>query len=174
MCQRVLIAMAFAREPRLVIADEPTTALDVTTQAEVMAILDELRHEFGLAMVFITHDLELAAAICDRTAVMYAGQVVEIRESAQLHDDPLHPYPAALAAARPDITRTAGRLRAIAGRPLSAFEAPPGECAFAPRCGYAVDACREGLPEITELDGGLSRCVRAHELRGKLGAPANA
>ena len=95
-------------------------------------------------MVFITHDLELAAAICDRTAVMYAGQIVEIRESAQLHDDPLHPYTAALAAARPDIARTAGRLRAIPGRPLSAFEAPPDECAFAPRCGYAVDACRDG------------------------------
>jgi len=174
MLQRVMIAAALLTEPRLLLADEPTTALDVTTQAEVMAILDELRHEFGLAMVFITHDLELAAAICDRTAVMYAGQIVEIRESAQLHDDPLHPYTAALAAARPDITRTAGRLRAIAGRPLSAFEAPPDQCAFAPRCGYAVDACREGLPEITELDGGLSRCVRARELRGKLGAPANA
>jgi len=174
MLQRVMIAAALLTEPRLLLADEPTTALDVTTQAEVMAILDELRHEYGLAMLFITHDLELAAAICDRTAVMYAGQVVEIRESGQLHDDPLHPYTAALAAARPDITRTAGRLRAIPGRPLSAFEAPPDECAFAPRCGYARDACREGLPEITELDGGLSRCARAPELRGKLGAPANA
>ena len=134
MLQRVMIAAALLTEPRLLLADEPTTALDVTTQAEVMAILDELRHEFGLAMLFITHDLELAAAICDRTAVMYAGQIVEIRESGQLHDDPLHPYTAALAAARPDIARTAGRLRAIPGRPLSAFEAPADECAFAPRC----------------------------------------
>ncbi len=174
MLQRVMIAAALLTEPRLLLADEPTTALDVTTQAEVMAILDDLRHEFGLAMVFITHDLELAAAICDRTAVMYAGQIVEIRASDRLHDDPLHPYTAALAAARPDIAQTADRLRAIPGRPLSAFEAPAAECAFAPRCAYAQDACLEELPEITELDGGLSRCVRAHELRGELGAPANA
>ncbi|HTS99081.1 MAG TPA: ABC transporter ATP-binding protein [Streptosporangiaceae bacterium] len=174
MLQRVMIAAALLTEPRLLLADEPTTALDVTTQAEVMAILDELRHEYGLAMLFITHDLELAAAICDRTVVMYAGQIVEVRESGRLHDDPLHPYTAALAAARPDITRTAGRLRAIPGRPLSAFEAPPGECAFAPRCPHARDACRAGTPAITELDGGLSRCVRARELRGKLGERANA
>ena len=174
MLQRVMIAAALLTEPRLLLADEPTTALDVTTQAEVMAILDGLRREFGLAMLFITHDLELAAAICDRTAVMYAGQIVEVRESGRLHDDPLHPYTAALAAARPDITRAAGRLRAIPGRPLSAFEAPPGECAFAPRCPHAQDACRAGVPPLSELDGGLSRCVRAHELRGKLGEPANA
>jgi oligopeptide/dipeptide ABC transporter ATP-binding protein len=174
MLQRVMIAAALLTEPRLLLADEPTTALDVTTQAEVMAILDELRHEYGLAMLFITHDLELAAAICDRTAVMYAGQIVEIRESGRLHDDPLHPYTAALAAARPDITRAAGRLRAIPGRPLSAFEAPAGECAFAPRCPHGRDACRAGPPPVAELGGGLSRCVRAHELRGKLGEPANA
>jgi oligopeptide/dipeptide ABC transporter ATP-binding protein len=170
MLQRVMIATALLTEPRLLLADEPTTALDVTTQAEVMAILDDLRREFGLAMLFITHDLDLAAAICDRTAVMYAGQIVEVRGSALLHTDPLHPYTAALAAARPDISQTADRLRAIPGRPLSAFEAPGAECAFAPRCGYARDICRAALPEITELDGGLSRCVRAGELRGELGA----
>jgi len=169
MLQRVMIAAALLTEPRLLLADEPTTALDVTTQAEVMAILDGLRREFGLAMLFITHDLELAAAICDRTAVMYAGQIVEVRSSALLHDDPLHPYTAALAAARPDISRTAARLLAIPGRPLSAFEAPAAECAFAPRCGYAQDACRAALPELVELDGGLSRCRRAGELRGRLG-----
>ena len=122
--QRVMIATALLTEPRLLLADEPTTALDVTTQAEVMAILDDLRREFDLALLFITHDLELAAAVCDRTAVMYAGQIVEVRRSALLHDDPLHPYTAALAAARPDIDATAERLAAIPGRPLSAFEAP--------------------------------------------------
>ena len=105
MLQRVMIAAALLTGPRLLLADEPTTALDVTTQAEVMAILDDLRREFGLAMLFITHDLDLAAAICDRTAVMYAGQIVEVRTSALLHSDPLHPYTAALAAARPDITQ---------------------------------------------------------------------
>jgi oligopeptide/dipeptide ABC transporter ATP-binding protein len=169
MLQRVMIAAALLTKPRLLLADEPTTALDVTTQAEVMAILDGLRREFGLAMLFITHDLDLAAAICDRTAVMYAGQIVEIRASALLHDDPLHPYTAALAAARPDITQTAHRLRAIPGRPLSAFEAPPQECAFAPRCPYATHICRTAVPDLAELDGGVSRCARAHELRGQLG-----
>jgi oligopeptide/dipeptide ABC transporter ATP-binding protein len=168
MLQRVMIATALLTRPRLLLADEPTTALDVTTQAEVMAILDELRREFGLAMLFITHDLELAAAICDRTAVMYAGQVVEIRSSAQLHGDPLHPYTAALAAARPDITQTAHRLNAIPGRPLSAFEAPADECAFVTRCGYAQDRCRDDAPPVIELDGGLTRCVRGRELRGQL------
>ena len=168
MLQRVMIASALLTEPQLLLADEPTTALDVTTQAEVMAILDELRREYGMAMLFITHDLELAAAICDRTIVMYAGQVVEVRSSALLHDDPLHPYTAALAAARPDITRTAPRLQAIPGRPLSAFEAPADECAFAPRCPHADDACRAGVPGLAALDGGLARCVRATELRGQL------
>jgi peptide/nickel transport system ATP-binding protein len=168
MLQRVMIAAALLTEPKLLLADEPTTALDVTTQAEVMAILDDLRREFGLAMLFITHDLELAAAICDRTAVMYAGQIVEVRESALLHDDPLHPYTTALSAARPDIAATAQRLAAIPGRPLSAFEAPADECAFAPRCPHALDICRAGRPELIGLDGGLSRCVRAIELRGRL------
>ena len=108
-------------------------------------------------MLFITHDLELAAAICDRTAVMYAGRIVEVRASSLLHSDPLHPYTAALAAARPDITQTARRLRAIPGRPLSAFEAPPGECAFAPRCPHALEVCRAAVPGLVELDGGMSR-----------------
>ena len=168
MLQRVMIAAALLTEPRLLLADEPTTALDVTTQAEVMAILDDLRREFGLAMLFITHDLELAAAICDRTAVMYAGQIVEVRESALLHDDPLHPYTAALAAARPDIAQTAHRLAAIPGRPLSAFEAPEDECAFAPRCPHVRDVCRAENPELIGLDGGQSRCALAVDLRGRL------
>ena len=168
MLQRVMIAAALLTEPKLLLADEPTTALDVTTQAEVMAIMDDLRREFGLAMLFITHDLELAAAICDRTAVMYAGQVVEVRESARLHGDPLHPYTAALSAARPDIAATAHRLAAIPGRPLSAFEAPAQECAFAPRCPHAREICLDGTPDLAGLDGGLARCVRARELRGRL------
>jgi peptide/nickel transport system ATP-binding protein len=174
MLQRVMIATALLTEPRLLLADEPTTALDVTTQSDVMAILDGLRREFGLAMLFITHDLELAAAVCDRTAVMYAGQIVEVRGSAQLHGDPLHPYTAALAAARPDIAQTAHRLQAIPGRPLSAFEAPPDECAFAPRCPHAADICRAAVPGLIEIDGGLSRCARAPELRGRLAVPAGA
>ena len=166
--QRVMIATALLTQPRLLLADEPTTAVDVTTQAEVMAILDDLRREFRLAMLFITHNLELAAAVCDRTAVMYAGQVVEVRASSLLHDDPLHPYTAALAAARPDISATKGRLASIPGRPLSAFEAPPDACAFAPRCSHVRDACRQQRPALIELDRGLTRCLRAEELRGHM------
>jgi oligopeptide/dipeptide ABC transporter ATP-binding protein len=162
--QRVMIAAALLTDPALLLADEPTTALDVTIQAEVMAILHELRNELGLALLFITHDLELAAAVCDRTIVMYAGQVVEMRESVRLHDDPLHPYTSALSAARPSITSTAARLTAIPGRPLSAFEAPPG-CSFAPRCSHVQDRCRVEAPEITSLAGGQVRCLRAAELR---------
>ena len=171
MLQRVMIAAALLTEPRLLLADEPTTALDVTTQAEVMAILDDLRREFGLAMLFITHDLELAAAICDRTAVMYAGQIVEVR--------------ALRAAARatrctptrprwPRPARTSRRPRTgCAPSPAArcrAFEAPPGECAFAPRCPHAPEVCRAAVPGLVEIDGGLSRCARARELRGQLQA----
>ena len=165
--QRVMIAAALLRGRRLILADEPTTALDVSTQSEVMAILDELRRAHGLALLFITHDLDLAGAVCDRTAVMYAGQIVETRTSARLHADPLHPYSAALAAARPSISSTAPRLAAIPGRPLSAFEAPAG-CAFAPRCPHARAVCLEARPALSELDGGTVRCVRAEELRGRL------
>ena len=172
--QRVMIATSLLTRPRLLLADEPTTALDVTTRSEVMAILDELRHEFDLAMLFITHNLELAAAVCDRTAVMYAGQIVEVRSSSLLHDDPLHPYTAALAAARPDIDRNAQRLVAIPGRPLSSFEAPPDACAFASRCPHVQDVCRTLRPPLEALGDGLSRCLRARELRGRVGMVAGA
>ena len=167
--QRVMIATMLLGRPRLVLADEPTTALDVTTQAEVMAILDELRRERGLALLFITHDLDLAAAVCDRTAVMYAGQIVETNAADLLDRDPLHPYTAALAGARPDIAASAHRLAAIPGRPVSAFEAPSG-CAFAPRCALAQDACRAARPPLEPLGGGEVRCRRAREMRGRLPA----
>ena len=171
--QRVMLAAALLTQPALLLADEPTTALDVTIQAEVMAILSDLRTEFGLALLFITHDLELAAAVCDRTIVMYAGQVMETRESTLLHTDPLHPYTAALAAARPSIDATAERLAAIPGRPLSAFEAPAG-CSFAPRCPHAQDRCTAADPPIEEMAGGLVRCVRATELRAQRALTAHA
>jgi oligopeptide/dipeptide ABC transporter ATP-binding protein len=167
MLQRVMIATALLSKPRLLLADECTTALDVTTQAEVMAILDDLRRTLDLAMLFITHDLELAGAVCDRTCVMYAGQVVETRSARLLHQDPLHPYSAALVQARPDIASTAERLIAIPGRPLSAFEAPAG-CRFAPRCPHVQDECRAQDQPVSDLDGGQVRCRRAVELRGSL------
>lgn len=167
--QRVMIASALLTEPRLLLADEPTTALDVTTQAEIMGLLDELRRDLGLSILFITHDLDLAAAFCDRTAVMYAGEIVEVRASRLLHDDPLHPYTAALAAARPLLDRRTEQLSAIPGRPLSALEAPAGACAFATRCHHREDACTASAPGLVERDGGAARCIRVEELRGVLG-----
>jgi oligopeptide/dipeptide ABC transporter ATP-binding protein len=163
MLQRVMIGAALLTEPRLLLADEPTTALDVTTQAEVMAILDELRRERGLALLFITHDLELASAVCDRTTVMYAGEIVEGQPAARLQEDPWHPYSAALVAARPRIDHTAERLAAIPGRPLSAFEAPDG-CAFATRCLHVEERCRAAHPALRPSPAGLVRCVRAEEI----------
>jgi oligopeptide/dipeptide ABC transporter ATP-binding protein len=165
--QRVMIASVLLTEPQLVLADEPTTALDVTTQAEVMAILDELRRSHGLSLLFITHDLDLAGAVCDRTCVMYAGEIVESQPSATLGTDPLHPYTASLSAARPTIDGNARRLAAIRGRPVSAFEAPAG-CSFAPRCDFAQDRCCTRDPLLEPLDDGLVRCLRATELRGRL------
>ena len=163
--QRVMIASTLLTEPRLLIADEPTTALDVTTQTEIIMILDELRRQRGLGLLFITHDLDLAAAICDRTAVMYAGRIMETRASQALHSDPLHPYSAALIQSRPSIEGAVERLRAIAGRPQSAFQAPPG-CPFAPRCSFVQAACRETVPPTLMLAGGEVACLRAEELQG--------
>jgi oligopeptide/dipeptide ABC transporter ATP-binding protein len=168
MLQRVMIAAALMGSPRLLLADEPTTALDVTTQAEVMAILDELRRERGLAMIFITHDLELAAAVCDRTAVMYAGQIVEVNTSRHIEHDPLHPYTSALLRSRPRIDVTVPRLDAIPGQPLSSFEAPDSACAFADRCAHAADPCVTAAPPLVTVDGGATRCARVDELRGTL------
>jgi oligopeptide/dipeptide ABC transporter ATP-binding protein len=165
--QRVMIAAALAIEPRLLLADEPTTSLDVTTQAEVMAILDEQRRQRGLGMIFVTHDLELAAAVCDRIAVMYAGFLVEERSAATLHEEARHPYTAGLMASRPSPDRRAGRLTVVPGRPLSAFEVGKG-CPFESRCAYVEERCREERPELRDVEGGRVRCHRADELQGRL------
>ncbi|MEV3861557.1 ABC transporter ATP-binding protein [Streptomyces sp. NPDC050095] len=155
--QRVMIAAALAGDPCLLLADEPTTALDVTTQAEVMAIIDEARTARGLAMLFITHDLALAAAVCDRVAVMYAGSLVEDLPAGHLHKAARHPYTRALLASRPAPGADDRPLRAIPGRPLSAFEAGPG-CAFAPRCPAARDLCRTERPGLRPVGDGLAAC----------------
>ncbi len=165
--QRVTIAAALAAEPRLLLADEPTTSLDVTTQAEVMAILDEQRRRRKLAMIFVTHDLELAAAVCDRIAVMYAGFLVEDRPADTLHEMARHPYTAGLLASRPSPTQKAARLWAIPGRPLSAYEVTTG-CPFATRCPFVTERCRKEQQVLREVDGGRVRCWRAEELRGRL------
>ena len=169
--QRVMIAAALAATPRLLLADEPTTALDVTTQSEVMAILDAARRERGLAMVFVTHDLELAAAVCDRIAVLYAGLLVEDIPASRLHAERRHPYTAGLLASRPDPTNTQERLYAIPGRPLSALEIGPG-CPFAARCAFALERCQIERPALRELGVGRVACHRAEELGDQLLAPA--
>jgi oligopeptide/dipeptide ABC transporter ATP-binding protein len=166
-----MIASVLAVEPRLILADEPTTALDVTTQSDVMAILDRQRRERNMAMIFITHDLELAGAVCDRTTVMYAGSLVEMQPSAALHEHPLHPYTASLLGSRPSIEGGVRRLRAVRGRPLSAAEAPVG-CAFAGRCPYVEHECTTHPLELRPAGAGSSRCRRVHELGAELSAYA--
>ncbi|UGT44028.1 ABC transporter ATP-binding protein [Nocardia yamanashiensis] len=166
--QRVMIASALLGRPKLILADEPTTALDVTTQSEVMAILDELRHDAGVALLFITHDLDLAAAVCDRTAVMYAGQIVEAQDSEALHHNPRHPYTAALAAARPDLHGPRRRLAAIPGRPIGAWEAER-TCGFASRCPFREPECTESGPVPLTLESDHAvRCLRAGEIGPRL------
>ncbi|MEU9407656.1 oligopeptide/dipeptide ABC transporter ATP-binding protein [Streptomyces sp. NPDC048281] len=167
--QRMMIASALVTAPRLLLADEPTTALDVTTQQDVMAILDEQRHERHLALLFVTHDLELAGAVCDRIAVMYAGTIVEQRPAAALHSGRRHPYTAGLLAARPGVGEPGTRLPVIPGRPAAAHESFEG-CPFAPRCAFAEDRCRAERPPLRpDGDGdGAVACHRADELAGDL------
>jgi oligopeptide/dipeptide ABC transporter ATP-binding protein len=167
MLQRVMIAAAIALEPDLIIADEATTALDVTIQREIISIFSELRRERGLGMIFITHDLDLASALCDRVLVMYAGRIVERQPTSELFARPLHPYTSALLAARPRIEDRDARLPVIPGRPVQPFEAPPG-CPFHPRCSFMVDRCLEGRPPLRLIrPDGAAACVRSEELTEK-------
>jgi oligopeptide/dipeptide ABC transporter ATP-binding protein len=167
MLQRVMVAAALMIEPRLVVADEPTTSLDVTTQSEIMAILDARRHERGLALVFITHDVDLAVAVCDRITVLYAGAVLESRPAIALHDDPHHPYSSALIECRPSVAARVERLVSVPGRPVSAFEAPAG-CVFADRCAHVADICHQVRPLLEPLPDGAVACHRHRELSGAL------
>ena len=160
--QRFMIVMALMPSPRLVLADEPTTALDVTIQSEVMAILGEQIEERQCGLMFITHDLDLAAAVTDSLAVMYAGVIVETGPSENLYSSPRHPYTAGLLASRPHSERVE-RPTAIPGRPISAFEAGPG-CVFASRCPFAIELCREQRPVLREVDGRSVACHRVEEL----------
>jgi peptide/nickel transport system ATP-binding protein len=147
--QRVLIGLALACEPRLLIADEPTTALDVMVQAQVLRLLEDLQERFGLAVVFITHDLSTLAAVCRRIAVMYAGRIVEEGPSADVFGAPAHPYTRALAAAFPVIGDPAFRMNpsGVAGDPPDPRELPSG-CPFHPRCPAAVDVCPSADVEL--------------------------
>jgi oligopeptide/dipeptide ABC transporter ATP-binding protein len=167
MLQRVMIASVLLAEPDLILADEPTTALDVTTQAEVIALLDDLRSAREMAMVFITHDLELAATISDRLAVMYAGYLVETLPSAEALERPVHPYTEALLRSRPLLRERMTAIPQIPGRPLAAYEAPAG-CPFRPRCGYAQERCAVQLPTPVNPDSDSVMCLRAEERRAQL------
>ncbi|MCD2468171.1 MULTISPECIES: ABC transporter ATP-binding protein [unclassified Streptomyces] len=145
MLQRVMIAAALMGDPALLLADEPTTALDVTTQAEVIALLGRLRERFGTGLLFVTHDLDLAAAISDRVYVMYAGRIAESGPAEEIFARPRHPYTAALLASTPRLENPRGRLAAIDGQPPDLRVTLTG-CAFAARCAFATDVCDQQAP----------------------------
>ena len=148
--QRIMIAIAIACDPDILIADEPTTALDVTIQAQVLDLLRDIQAQSGLSVLFITHDLGIVAEFADRVAVMYAGKIVESGPVATFFESPAHPYTEALLACLPDPERPAARLRAIDGRVPRAFEMPRG-CRFAPRCGFRRPLCGHSEPALFAL-----------------------
>jgi len=157
MSQRVMLAMAIACNPRLLIADEPTTALDVTVQAQMLALLVRLQRERGMALALITHDLGVVAEVAQRVVVMYAGQIVESAAAAELFAQPRHPYTEALLASLPERNAGRRRLASLSGTVPGAFDRPAG-CLLAPRCPYVRDRCRESRPPLFEVGASLARC----------------
>ncbi len=159
MRQRVMIAMAVSCDPQLLIADEPTTALDVTIQAQILDLMRHLRRELGTAVILITHDLGVVAGLCDRVAVMYAGYFVEEAAVTDLFDDPRHPYTLGLLRSIPRIDRErTTSLTPIEGSPPDLLHLPAG-CPFAPRCRYALSRCQGELPPLVEhAPGRRVRC----------------
>jgi dipeptide transport system ATP-binding protein len=160
MNQRVMIAMAIACNPRLLIADEPTTALDVTIQAQIIDLLLNLQRERGMALVLITHDMGVVAETAHRIMVMYAGQQVEMQEAARLFEEPRHPYTAALLDALPERSTGRRRLSTISGVVPGVDDRPTG-CLFNPRCTYADDRCRQVMPDLSaDAQGRQVRCLK--------------
>lgn len=158
MKQRVVIAMALACNPELLLADEPTTALDVTIQAQVLDLINELREQYQTSMILITHDLGVVAQTCHQVAVIYAGQIVEYGSREDLFDHPSHPYTLGLFGSLPSINLDAERLKPIAGLPPDPTNLPQG-CKFNPRCPHACEECRSREPELRELaPGHFCRC----------------
>jgi oligopeptide transport system ATP-binding protein len=161
MRQRVMIAMALITRPELLIADEPTTALDVTVQAQILELIKKLQRELGMAVIFITHDLGVVAGLCDRVQVMYAGRIVETTDTRTLFRAPLHPYTRALQRSIPALQPKGAELFTIPGLPPDLTRPPPG-CAFAPRCQFATDRCRIEKPALNEVAPGHAHaCLRA-------------
>lgn len=170
MRQRATIAMALACDPTLLIADEPTTALDVTIQAQILDLMQTLQRERGMGMLFVTHNLGVVAEIAHRVAVMYAGRIVESGPVAEVFRDPRHPYTMGLLRSMPrlgtatEMKRSGKKLPAIPGMVPSLAEMPTG-CAFAPRCAFATDACRAAMPELVAVNAGHgTRCIRWQEI----------
>ena len=153
MQQRVMIAMALASEPKLLVADEPTTALDVTIQAQILDLLRDLKQRLGMAILLITHNLGIVGDIADRVAVMYAGQIVELAPTRELLSRPLHPYTRALMASVPKLGNAAARLTTIPGTVPRLGNFPTG-CRFAPRCPIAKPECVRSMPELIEVEAG--------------------
>jgi oligopeptide/dipeptide ABC transporter ATP-binding protein len=164
--QRVMIAMALALKPDILIADEPTTALDVTVQAQIMDLLADLQHETGMGLILITHDLGVVADVADRVAVMYAGRIVETAPLREIFHNPRHPYTLGLMHSIPGSDRKSrSKLNPIRGAPPNLARLPPG-CPFHPRCDYAVGRCRSELPEIAVVGPQhLSACHRSEEIQ---------
>jgi peptide/nickel transport system permease protein len=164
MAQRVCIAMALAAQPKLLIADEPSTALDVTVQAEILALLRDLQHRLGMAVLLITHDWGVLADVCERAVVMYAGEVVEAATVDEVYACPRHPYTAALLAANPHLAHSGQPLPSIQGTVPRPGEWPTG-CHFQERCALAEAGCGDGRIPLTGIaPGHLSRCLRAAEV----------
>jgi len=160
MRQRVMIAMALVTRPELLIADEPTTALDVTVQAQILELIRSLQHELGMAVIFVTHDLGVVAGLCNKVLVMYAGRVVEAADTDTLFREPLHPYTRALQRSLPALHSKGEELFTIPGLPPDVSKPLPG-CAFAPRCGYAAEACTAAVPELAQAaPGHWHACMR--------------
>jgi peptide/nickel transport system ATP-binding protein len=168
MRQRVAIAAALARDPRVLIADEPSTALDVATQREVLDLIQGIQRNRGMALVLITHDLRVAFARCDRIYVLYAGSLVEVGDSERMEAEPLHPYTQGLLLSEPPADRRVQRLVAMPGSVPTADEVKGG-CTFAPRCRWAEDVCTSGEPPLLEVrPGDLSACIRLDEIREEM------
>lgn len=161
MKQRVVIAMALACNPKLLLADEPTTALDVTIQAQVLELMANLREQLNSSMILITHDLGIVAEMCDCVAIVYAGQIIEYGDKRQIFKNPLHPYTIGLFNALPSMSHKERRLSPIEGLPPDPSDLPKG-CKFNPRCPHATDACRQAeIPLVDMGDGHLLRCVKS-------------